>query len=131
MLVGQRTRIRSWRSSASLLGAAKCLVLLLWGTGQGSGRTEATFSGPEPKPALKTQQLGKRLAKTLAGPKTAAQRKADERKRHKRAGRVPVTVQVLPKFRPDVRALESELQRRESTGTSADGETPNVKVRRL
>ena len=84
------------------------------------------FSGPEPKPAPKTQRLGKRLAKTLAGPKTAAQRKADERKRHREAGRVPVTVQVLPEYRTDVRVLESELQRRELPGTSVDGETPNV-----
>ena len=41
---------------------------------------------------------------------------------------VPVTVQVLPEYRPDVRALESELQHLESPGTSADGETPNVKL---
>ena len=58
--------------------------------------------------------------------KTAAQRKADERKRHKEAGRVPMTVQVLPEYRLEVRALESELQRRELPGTSADGETPNA-----
>ena len=57
--------------------------------------------------------------------KTAAERKRKERAAHKGAGRVPVTVQVLPKFRPEVRALESELQRRELSGTSADGETPN------
>ena len=60
--------------------------------------------------------------------KTAAERKRKERAAHKRAGRVPVTVQVLPKFRAVVRALESELRQRELPGTSADGETPNVMV---
>ena len=45
--------------------------------------------------------------------KTAAQRKADERQRHTEAGRVPVTVHVLPEFRPEVRELEAKLQRRE------------------
>ena len=60
--------------------------------------------------------------------KTAAERKRKERAAHKRAGRVPVTVQVLPKFRAEVRALESEFQRRELSGTSANGETPNVKL---
>ena len=47
-------------------------------------------------------------------PKTAAQRKAGERLRHSDAGRVSVTVHVLPEYRPEVRALESKLQRRES-----------------
>lgn len=46
--------------------------------------------------------------------KTAAGRKADERKRHKDAGRVAVTVYVRPEFRDDVRALEAKLQRRET-----------------
>ena len=50
-------------------------------------------------------------AKTL--PKTAAQRKAEERKRHKEAGRVPVTVHVQPEYRDEVRELEAKLQRRE------------------
>ena len=45
--------------------------------------------------------------------KTAAQRKADERQRHKEAGRTAVTVHVLPEYAPEVRALESKLQRRE------------------
>ena len=60
--------------------------------------------------------------------KTAAERKADERqlsqkpeairKRRERAndkaaGRVPVTVNVLPEYGPEVRALEAKLQRRE------------------
>ena len=58
--------------------------------------------------------------------RTAKERKRKERAAHKQAGRVPVTVQVLPQFRPEVRALESELQRRELSGTSANGETPNV-----
>ena len=42
--------------------------------------------------------------------KTAAERKAAERQRNKEAGRVPVTVNVQPQFRPLVRAMESELQ---------------------
>jgi hypothetical protein len=46
--------------------------------------------------------------------KTPAGRKADERKRHKDAGRVAVTVYVRPEFRDDVRALEAKLQRRET-----------------
>lgn len=46
--------------------------------------------------------------------KTAAERKADERKRHKDAGRTAVTVYVLPKYIKEVRALEAKLQRRES-----------------
>ena len=45
--------------------------------------------------------------------KTAAGRKADERQRHKEAGRVPVTVHVLKDYTPEVRALEAKLQRRE------------------
>ena len=44
---------------------------------------------------------------------TAAKRKADERQRHKDAGRVPVTVHVLPEYRAEVRELEAKLQRRE------------------
>ena len=49
----------------------------------------------------------------MAPAKTAAQRKADERLRHHEAGRVPVTVHVLPEYREEVRALEAKLQRRE------------------
>ena len=45
--------------------------------------------------------------------KTAAERKANERQRHTEAGRKPVTVHVLPEFRPEVRELEAKLQRRE------------------
>ena len=41
---------------------------------------------------------------------TPAERKAAERQRNKEAGRVPVTVNVQPQFRPLVRAMESELQ---------------------
>ena len=44
---------------------------------------------------------------------TAAKRKAAERQRHKDAGRVPVTVHVLPEYRAEVRELEAKLQRRE------------------
>ena len=50
----------------------------------------------------------------MAPVKTAAERKADERKRHTEAGRVPVTVHVLLDYRPEVRALEAKLQRREN-----------------
>ena len=50
----------------------------------------------------------------MASVKTAAERKADERKRHTEAGRVPVTVHVLLDYRPEVRALEAKLQRREN-----------------
>lgn len=46
-------------------------------------------------------------------PKTAAQRKAEERQRHKDAGRKAVTVHVQPPYVPEVRALEGKLQRRE------------------
>ena len=46
--------------------------------------------------------------------KTAAERKASERQRHKKAGRTPVTVHVLPEFKDEVRALEAKLQRREN-----------------
>ena len=50
--------------------------------------------------------------------KTAAQRKAEERQRHKEAGRVPVTVHVLPEYRAEVRALEAKLQRRKKRRTA-------------
>ena len=46
--------------------------------------------------------------------KTVAERKRDERKRHREAGRKPVTVHVLPEFKDEVRALEAKLQRREN-----------------
>lgn len=46
--------------------------------------------------------------------KTAAARKAEERQRHREAGRVAVTVQVRPEYAPEVRALEAKLQRREN-----------------
>lgn len=46
--------------------------------------------------------------------KTAAERKADERTRHREAGRKPVQVWVLPEYVPEVRALEAKLQRREN-----------------
>ena len=46
--------------------------------------------------------------------KTAAERKTDERQRHKEAGRTAVTVHVRPEYVPEVRALEAKLQRRES-----------------
>ena len=45
--------------------------------------------------------------------KTAAERKAAERQRHKEAGRTAVTVHVRPEYVPEVRALEAKLQRRE------------------
>ena len=45
--------------------------------------------------------------------KTAAERKADERARHRKAGRVPVQVWVRPDYVAEVRALEAKLQRRE------------------
>ena len=46
--------------------------------------------------------------------KTPAERKADERQRHKEAGRTAVTVHVRPEYVPEVRALEAKLQRREN-----------------
>ena len=46
--------------------------------------------------------------------KTAAERKAAERLRHKEAGRTAVTVHVRPEYAPEVRALEAKLQRREN-----------------
>lgn len=45
--------------------------------------------------------------------KTAAQRKAAERQRHKDAGRSAVTVHVQKVYTQEVRALEKKLQRRE------------------
>lgn len=45
--------------------------------------------------------------------KTAAERKADERRRHKEAGRVPVTVHVQREYVAEVREFEAKLQRRE------------------
>lgn len=45
--------------------------------------------------------------------KTAAERKRDERKRHKKAGRTAVTVHVRPEYVPEVRELEARLRRRE------------------
>lgn len=53
-------------------------------------------------------------APIFAAPKTPAQRKADERQRHKEAGRTAVTVHVRPEYAPEVRALEAKLQRREN-----------------
>ena len=44
---------------------------------------------------------------------TAAERKRRERAEHKRAGRVPVTVHVLPEYREDVRRLEARLRKKE------------------
>ena len=46
--------------------------------------------------------------------KTPAMRKADERQRHKKAGRAAVTVHVRLEYVPEVRALEAKLQRREN-----------------
>ena len=46
--------------------------------------------------------------------KTAAQRKAEERQRHKEAVRTAVTVHVRPEYAPEVRSLEAKLQRREN-----------------
>ena len=45
--------------------------------------------------------------------KTAADRKAAERQRHKKAGRTAVTVHVRPEYVAEVRELEAKLQRRE------------------
>ena len=53
------------------------------------------------------------IVEDIAAPKTPAQRKADERQRHKEAGRTAVTVHVRPEYAPEVRALEAKLQRRE------------------
>ena len=49
----------------------------------------------------------------MSQPKTAAQRKAEERRRHREGGRVAVTVHVQRDYVPEVRALEAKLQRRE------------------
>ena len=46
--------------------------------------------------------------------KTAAERKTAERQRHKEAGRTAVTVHVRPEYVPEVRTLETKLQRREN-----------------
>lgn len=52
-------------------------------------------------------------AHAVSPAKTAAERKADERQRHKEAGRVPVQVWVQPGYVGEVRELEAKLQRRE------------------
>lgn len=49
----------------------------------------------------------------MSQPKTAAQRKAEERRRHREAGRVAVTVHVQRYYAPEVLALGAKLQRRE------------------
>lgn len=46
--------------------------------------------------------------------KPEAIRKRRERENNKSAGRVPVTVNVLKEYVPEVRELEAKLQRRES-----------------
>lgn len=46
--------------------------------------------------------------------KTSAERKRKERAEHKLAGRLPVTVHVLPEHKPEVRELEAKLRRREN-----------------
>ena len=53
-------------------------------------------------------------APIMVAPKTPAERKAAERRRHKEAGRTAVTVHVCPEYVPEVRALEAKLQRREN-----------------
>lgn len=60
----------------------------------------------------------------LSPAKTAAERKADERQRHKEAGRTAVTVHVRPEYVPEVRAL-GKLQRRENRKR---GLRPNVRA---
>lgn len=45
--------------------------------------------------------------------KTTAQRKRDERQRHRDAGRVAVTVYVRPEWRGKVRELEDGLRKQE------------------
>ena len=50
---------------------------------------------------------------------TAAERKAAERQRHRDAGRVPVTVHVLPQQVSAVRALEAELRKADQPVKSA------------
>ena len=52
--------------------------------------------------------------RAMSPAKTAAERKAVERQRHKEAGRTAVTVHVRPEYVPEVRALEAKLQRREN-----------------
>ena len=53
--------------------------------------------------------------------KTAAQRKTEERLRHRKAGRVAVTVHVQADYVREVRALEAKLQRREKRKPSQAG----------
>lgn len=51
----------------------------------------------------------------MSAAKTAAERKAAERSRHRKVGRTAVTVHVRPEYVAEVRALEAELQRREKS----------------
>ncbi len=62
-------------------------------------------------------------AHAVSPAKTAAERKAAERQRHREAGRTAVTVHVRPEYVAEVRALEAKLQRRERRNA---GKTPNV-----
>ncbi len=60
-------------------------------------------------------------ADAVSPAKTAAERKAAERQRHKEAGRTAVTVHVRPEYVPEVRSLEAKLQRRERSKAGTAG----------
>ena len=66
------------------------------------------------RPESATFRQAVKLVELLERAKTPAERKRDERQRHKDAGRIAVTVHVRPEYVPEVRALEAKLQRREN-----------------
>ena len=66
------------------------------------------------RPESATFRQAVKLVGLLERAKTPAERKRDERQRHKEAGRTAVTVHVRPEYVPEVRELEAKLQRREN-----------------
>lgn len=68
----------------------------------------------DPNGLLIVESLSDPLA---PAPKTTAERKRDERGRHRDKGRVPVQVWVRPDYVAELRALEAKLQRRERRKT--------------
>ena len=63
--------------------------------------------------------------KIMSTAKTTAQRKRDERQRHRDAGRVAVTVYVRPEWRGKVRELEGGLRKQDHILSLLVGMSPN------
>lgn len=71
-------------------------------------------AGQRRPPLPEVRALAPKAGAAMRATKTDAQRQADLRQRHRDAGRVPVTVWVLPEWKTEVRELEAKLQRREN-----------------